>query len=1080
VKILSEHRGGTAIVNDTGPVERRRLRLLLVEDCEDDATLTLQYLRKGGMIVDSLRVETLEEFRTALETGQWDVVISDYELPTCNGVETLETFLAQGLDIPFIIVSGAIGEEIAADAMKRGAHDYVMKDKQTRLVHVIQRELKEAAIRHAKRLAEESYQQALERSVQGIVIFSRGRIVYANQRMAQILGRSRTELMTMASPISIVDRPYRRMMSELVERCQDAGQYSTHFQISATHDDGAPRWLDGSVTLVFHGDHSGVQIGVVDVTGARAAELARQKSMEQFRQVWENSFDGMRILDHEGIVLMVNNSYCCMTGLDREDLVGRSFTVVYEHVRREAVAMRFRERLRKSEIDQSFERHMVLWNGKSVWLETTNTVLEHPGEAPKLLSIVRDVTERKKGEEAIRESEAKYRSLVDNVFDGVYQCFPDGRFMTVNKSLARMLGYDSEEELLALDVDKDLYLKQEDRIELSQLVDDLGELHNAEVRFRSRFGQTLTTLMNARVIRDEKGKPVWYEGTVIDISERKRAQEELTRYADELYEAKSIAEKQARQLNEQAKELRIAREQAIRASQLKSEFVANMSHEIRTPMNGVIGMASLLAETPLTVEQRDFVDAIRSSGEALLSIINDILDFSKIEAAKVELERTDVRVHMLIEESISVIAHKAIEKGLEIVTLTDRNVPDLMLGDPLRVKQIIVNLLGNAVKFTGEGEVFVRASLAEESEHTATIRFEIRDTGIGITPVQRERLFRPFTQADGTTTRKFGGTGLGLTISKTLAEMMKGEIGVMSEPGKGSTFWFTVMLEKQMAGEPKRMIDGKKHTLVVDDNASTRLSLSCMFETWGVRCVTTSNGNDALSIMRQAMQSEDPFDAVLLDTKMPAMSGFELAQAIRGDSELSNMKLILLPTLGEQTDAFRSQWSIHGFVSKPLKPSALFEALRTAFSAEGNASGVAVNPDVEINTENLRNFRVLIAEDNVVNQKVARKMVERLGLQADIVSNGREAVEAVAAGGFDLVLMDCQMPEMDGFQATGEIRNAGSEIPIIAMTANALSGDRDRCIAAGMDDYISKPVKSEDMGGMLRKWLLKKNNGRRQ
>jgi two-component system cell cycle sensor histidine kinase/response regulator CckA len=329
VKTGSEHSGGAlSLKQGNGHPEDHRLRLLLVEDSENDAALTLQHLQKGGLNVESLRIETLDELRTALGTGQWDVVLSDFELPTCNGIEALETVQESGLDIPFIIVSGAIGEEVAAEAMKRGAHDYVMKEKQTRLVHVIQRELKEAAIRRAKAKAEQSYYEALERSVQGIVILSGGRIVYANQRMVQIIGRSRAALLAMDAPLTLVERQYRRIISEVVDRCQRADKYDTHFQCRVIYNDGSPRFLDGSVTLVFHGDLPGVQLAVVDVTTVHAAELASQRSMEQFRQVWEHSFDGMRILDHEGSILVVNDSYCQMVGLEREDLIGRLFTVV--------------------------------------------------------------------------------------------------------------------------------------------------------------------------------------------------------------------------------------------------------------------------------------------------------------------------------------------------------------------------------------------------------------------------------------------------------------------------------------------------------------------------------------------------------------------------------------------------------------------------------------------------------------------------------------------------------------------------------------------------------------------------------
>ncbi|MDH3253191.1 MAG: PAS domain S-box protein, partial [Ignavibacteria bacterium] len=734
------------------------------------------------------------------------------------------------------------------------------------------------------------------------------------------------------------------------------------------------------------------QLGVVDVTDHREADLVRLKFTEQFRQVWENSFDGMRLITREGIIIMVNRSYCTMVGLDMDHLVGASFTLVYEKGRRDSIGRRFRERMAKREIEQYSEKELTLWNGKVIWLETTNSLLEHEGEEPKMLSIFRDVTARKAGEQALRESESRYRTLFDNVFDGVYQCLPDGRFLAVNRAFARMLGYDSETDLLTMDVDRDLYLKPEDRIEFTRLVDDLGALHNAEVRYRSRFGQTLTTLVNARAVRTDDGKTIRFEGTVIDITERKRAQEELARYAEDIHAAKSIAEKQAELLNAQAQELMLAREQAIRASQLKSEFVANMSHEIRTPMNGVIGMTSLLRDTELDDEQRDYVDSIRSSGEALLSIINDVLDFSKIEAGRLDLEQTDCHISTLIEESVAVISHRATEKGLEVISLTDQAVPDSLIGDPFRIRQVIVNLLGNAVKFTTKGEIVLHATLISENENQATIRFAVRDTGIGVKPGQQERLFRPFTQADGTTTRKYGGTGLGLAISKTLAEKMNGSIGVESEPGKGSTFWFTATLEKSRSNASQdSRVACPGRILVIDDNATTVWSLRRMAEMWGLRCEAADRPDDVVSILHDAVAANDPFDLVLLDTNIPGFNSPSIAQAIRQDHRVANVRIVLLSPLGEKTEPFRAQWSIQGSVTKPIRQSALRETIHTVLSRV-TESGRAMPDHAElsgsdnaIRREDWSTLHVLIAEDNTVNQKVAARMIERMGLKAEIV-----------------------------------------------------------------------------------------------
>jgi two-component system, sensor histidine kinase and response regulator len=643
----------------------------------------------------------------------------------------------------------------------------------------------------------------------------------------------------------------------------------------------------------------------------------------------------------------------------------------------------------------------------------------------------------------LKAAEQRYRLLFERSLAGVLRTGLNGQVLDCNGACAHIFGFSSREEMMGTQMGE-RYTKPGDRQEFLAKLMATGSMTNYEHCMRRKDGSPVWLLASTTVAGQKYGAPATTESTLIDITERKKAEEELQH----------------------------AKDVAVAASRSKSEFLANMSHEIRTPMNGIIGMTELALETNLSEEQREYLSMVKTSADALLSVINDILDFSKIEAGKMDLDLSVFSVRELLEETIKAFGVTAGEKRLELVSDIRSDIPPLVQGDSTKLRQVVVNLLGNAIKFTDHGEVVLQVDVDKREEQTVELHFIVRDSGIGVPKEKQQLIFEAFAQADGSSRRKYGGTGLGLTISSRLVAMMGGRIWLESEPGQGSTFHFTARFELPQAVPQKPDVDGQLSlagipVLVVDDNPTNRRILEQTLLQWGMNPVSVASGWAALAALRRAKETGNPTPLVLLDAQMPQLDGFATAAKIKQDPALLTATIMMLTSGGQRGDADRCrQVGISAYLSKPVRQRELREAILRVLGLRqrGEATKLVTRYSLEKPPERLR---ILLAEDNAINREVASRILSKRGHFVEVVPDGKMALKALDIQDFDVVLMDIQMPEMDGFEATAEIRRkegaSGRHIPIVAMTAHAMKGDRERCLAAGMDGYISKPIQAEEL-----------------
>jgi two-component system, sensor histidine kinase and response regulator len=877
-----------------------------------------------------------------------------------------------------------------------------------------------------------------------------GKFLWVAPSCKRVTGYSAEEFMENQALFHDIIHPDDRdmVMRHTTDSLRHEPELSFSLDFRILHRDGETRWIN-HVCQPVQGDDkrlAGRRASNRDITDRRQVAEALREEEARFRQIYDKSPIMMHSIDKQGVVRNVNGRWLEEMGYSRDEVIGRkidfAMTPESAHEALERIVPQFWQNGKVRNIPYQY----VKKDGSIIDVILDSVVMNDPAWGQVSLSTVRNVTARKRAEEETRRTKALLDSIIQNLPTSVFlKDAEDLEYVLWNRASEELYGYSSE-EVIGRTADDFFPKEQADRFrEQDRDVLASGKLLRVSeqiVDTRDR-GPRILHSKKLRIL-DEDGRARYLLGIAEDITDRKEAENSLI----------------------------TAREAAEQANRAKSEFLANMSHEIRTPINGIIGMAELTLNTELTYEQREYLETVQMSAESLLRLINDFLDFSKIEAGKLDLVAMDFSLRDFMGNTMSTLAIHAHRKGLELVYHIPSTVPDALTGDPGRLRQVLVNVVGNAVKFTDRGEVVVRVETESEDKNQIKLHFSVRDTGIGIPLDKQEKIFQTFEQVDTSTSRKYGGTGLGLAISLQLVQKMGGSVWVESEPGKGSTFHFVVGLG--LESQPRRVSRIEDTAalkgwplLVVDDNATNRRILEETVLQWGMKPTVVDSGRAALAAMEVAHNVGRPFKLVLTDCMMPEMDGFQLAERIGADSRLKAATIIMLTSAGERGDASRCvNLGIAAYLLKPIKQSELLFTLSQVLHGPQRLEGQTLITRHSIRESKLR-LRVLLAEDNPVNQKVASKMLERMGHTVSIAENGLEVLSALEKQSFDLILMDIQMPEMDGFEATRSIREhekaAGEHVPIVAMTAHAMKGDKEKCLQAGMDGYIAKPINAQQL-----------------
>jgi two-component system, sensor histidine kinase and response regulator len=948
------------------------------------------------------------------------------------------------------------------------ASSYLWHQRRQALRHAAELEKLANTLRRSQealRQSEERFRRAFEEGPVGIILASpNSRVLRANRALCRMLDYSEDELLG----LGLMDLAHPEDTEAFYQQAHllftgQTSQYQLEQRFVRRTKEVIWTKITASLLTLPEGRPLYALAIVEDITERKRAGQKLEDSERRFRALIEKSSDALSLFDREGCVLWDAPSATHRSlGYTPEELIGRfAHELVHpdDHDRIRAV---FQELTANTGTCITTHYRLRHKEGPWRWMEGTATNYLNDPILQAIVVNERDITERRQAEEDLRKSEERFQLIARATNDTVWDWDLLTNRVWWNEGIKTVFGYTTHSELNDGHWwDQHIHPDDHQRIidSMRLIIDSGGHFWSAEYRYRRADGNYADVFDRAYVMHDRHDCPVRMIGAMMDITERKRAELELAR----------------------------ARDEALESARIKSEFLANISHEVRTPLNGIIGMTVLLQDSHLAPEQHSFIETIKNSSEALLSIINDILDFSKMEAGKLHFESLDFDLLATAESTIELLADRAEKKHIELVLLVDPEVPAQLRGDPGRLRQVITNLVVNAIKFTERGEVIVRIGIESQTDSHVILLCTVKDTGVGIPPSALPYLFHAFSQADGSTTRKYGGTGLGLAISKQIVEMMGGQIGVESTLGQGSTFWFNVRLQKQEPSSEASIAPAITQLagatiLIADHNEANRTLLAQQVTVLGMKPTTVASAADALLRLRQAAAASEPFALAILDMQMNDMDGISLARQIRAESALADTRLLLTTWRGSRNDTtFLRAAGIGSFLLKPIRQQQLRDRLigllastsqhETRFWLDRRSS---TRPRFLKPTDPSRSFHVLVAEDNPINQRVAVALLDRLGFQAEAVASGREVLQSIDHVAYDIILMDCQLPELDGFETTREIRRREQAEPasqrriyIIAMTAYAVRGARERCLESGMDDYLSKPVRIESLMEVL-------------